>query len=339
MESAEINTLHQTKIEYIADAIVSDDEWDAAPRYGTIFPSLAAVYGERVGADGELEACSLPDMVEIDTEIAANVLVDEDSRTPLLTIAPYPKASTTGKSPEAQANNDAWLRTIRDGHWPIPGSYKRDYETKDGDFSDELSYDLHDSADKHLSFMLLAPREMQHEITEAAHHGLSRRLNALDDPEMSKGLVLRGETDSDVDKRAYTWRGEAFRGDMDAINTIDQISDDPNFLPLINDLLSLKSDEERGQYMEHYAALADAPTEELDTLLEQSVPEDMDTDEWVSAQSQKTLWVGAQMRMIAGITNFNMRHREGRDLTQEEISQAQHQYLSGIVRVADKLAS
>lgn len=339
MESLETNTLHQTKIEHIADTVISDDEWDAAPRYGTTFPRLAAVYGERVGADGELEACSLEDMVKIDIEIAEEVLVDEESRTPILTVAPYPKASLTGKGPETQANNDAWLRTIRDGHWPIPGSYKRDYETKGGDFSDELSYDLHDSADKHLAFMLLAPREIQREITEAAHHGLTRRLDALDNPEMPKGLVLSGEHDSDVDKHAYTWRGEAIRGSMDAINTIDQISDDPNFLPLINDLLSLESDEEREQYIEHYAALAAAPTEELGTLLEQTAPDNVELDSWVSTESQKTLWVGAQMRMITGIANFNMRHREGRDLTQAEMSQAQHQYLSGIVRVADKLAN
>src|SRR5208282_1382378 len=113
-----------------ATKIIPQDHWNAEPRHGDVpevdysypHPRLAAVYGERI-VDGRIEACSLEDMVAIDNEVATRVLVDEHSRPAVLSIAPYPRHSATGTGKETIANNNAWLITIRDGHWPIPGTY------------------------------------------------------------------------------------------------------------------------------------------------------------------------------------------------------------------------
>jgi hypothetical protein len=283
--------------------------------------------------DGEVQSCDLEDMVAIDEKIGQ--ALGEDSHTPLLTKAPYPYAGIS-RGPEANANNDAWLLAIRDGHWPIPGTYKRDPVTDE--FSTQLEYDGHDFGDKHLGFMMLAPAEMQQQITEAAHHGLTRRLEALDDPDRPKGLVLPGEDKYDTDPLAYTWRGAAIRGSMDAINTIDQISDDPNFLPLMQELAALPDEATRIDYLEHYASLVDMPEHQQEQALLATQPDNIDKFSWVNHEKMRMARVGAQMRMMVGITNFNVRHREGRDLTPQEQEGAKQVYLAGLVRVAGKLA-
>lgn len=337
-----------TKIEAIVEAQFRHIEWRPGTRsFGHTadnYRLVTGAYGERIIKNGTGFAvestATLEDMVEIDRAIAAQLLGDEGSKPPLLTEAPYPYDSITGKSPRAQANNDAWLATIRGGHWPIPASYKRDPFTSE--FKPTPQYEPHDYGDKHLAFMLLAPREMQKEITEAAHHGLTQRLRALDHPNESKGLILPGERADEKDSLAYSYRGKASRGDMDAINAIDQVSDDPDFLPFITRLASLPDEEARQAFVKRYAALAVLPGAVAEAHLRSELATDIgysDAEDWVSDEKGIIKQIGSQRRMMIGITNFNMRYREGRDLEPEEQADAANAYLNGLIRVAGKLAS
>lgn len=342
-----------------ATRVIPEDRWNADPRYAPSssrdgedaelspgFIAIAPAFGERV-VDGVVEACNLEDLVELHQEIA-NVLGDEHSHTAVLTEAPYPHNGTQGESDASRANNDAWLIAIRNGHWSLPGHYTRlnpfdhDEEPK---FDTELTRDLHDTADKHIVFMLLAPREMQDQITEAADHGITELLDAVDHPEHHGGLVLPGERPDEADPLAFSWRGTSLREDINGMGVVDEISDEPSFMPVMEDLLLLDSPEARQEYVQHYAELAQMPRDELHISLNQAAADELGEEAqdshklytWIRREESKTEQVRRQLRSIVAITNFNTRHREHRNMTDDEQAEARQAYAAGLVRVANKL--
>jgi hypothetical protein len=353
-----------TRLEAVGD-MVPDDRWNVKPRSNpNRYPRLNAVYGIRVADDGTPRACSVEDMIAIDQEIAAGLLADEESRPPLLYVSPYPRHQDIkgrvdeGELHKSLAKNDSWLITIQKGNWPIPASY-----FMRGKPSSELAYDQHDTADNHLLFMTLAPREIQAEVTEAAGYGVNQRLDTLDDlGAHEKGPVPAAVQGTDSNYFVLPSGDRVNYGSQNAIKVIDHISDEVCFPQLMNGLLGIESSEERSAYMERYTRLAREPFEEFAyRLLGESMPDvalsrsDMimlfDTNPeiipvgigpevktWINLEMKRRDEVLGIMDQMVMISNFNMLHREGRNMSKLEQVAASQAYIRGILRVADKLA-
>jgi hypothetical protein len=344
----------------VATQIILEDHWNIEPRYAPIQPNpddpehsmvepgfgkIAPAFGERVVGDA-IQACSLEDLVVLHQEIA-HVLGDEHSHTAILTIAPQPRHGVSGDTNEVRANNDAWLIAIRNGHWPLPGSYRRlnsPSSDQPPEYSTDLSRDPHDTADNHIAFMLLAPREMQDQLTEAAEHGITELLEALDHPHKHGGLLLSGERRDDNDPLAFSWRGTSRYDEINGMGVVDEISDEPSFMPVMQDLLVLDGSEARQAYVNRYMDLIAMPPENRALFLKQAAIDALGDDvhreayRWISSEEMKVDNIVRQMRSIVAITNFNTRQREGRNMTDAEQAGAKQAYLAGLVRVADKLS-
>ncbi len=336
----------RTPLEAVTD-IVPEQNWTEPPRRkaGWI-PQLQGLIGQRRTEDGVV-ACSLEDMAIIDEEIAHTVLADEHVRTPLIYVVPYPEISkarirggtSDDEATKILANNDKWLISIageegEDGHWPMPM-----YLTEDGQ---GLEADRHDTSDWHVIFMMIAPAEMQAEISKAARHGIIERLETLDDPDR-KGAAFEGPDRSETspglniirlpDSSRFSFH------DKNAVSIIDSVSDGGDLPRLMNTLLELESAEQRDAYLDRYETLANMSHREAHTWLSQTKPEGVDKNVWLDEEYQKRR---EQMLQIMGgmvkIANFNMRYEENRNLNADEQQAVVGAYLQGIRRVAHKLA-
>jgi len=313
-------------------SIMPNERWKLPRRNsGTWVPNLNIMIGQRE-IEGEQVACSVEDMVALDEEIAQSLLADEHIHTPITYTAPYPRNSEVKRGgDEIRANNDKWLITISEGHWPIPASYWSDDKQE---WRDELGYDSHDTADWHMFFMMTAPREMQDQLTSAAKFGIVDRLRSLDNPD--KRDLLLGDDDNSIElpnATRFSYKG------VDAIKIIDEITDNPEMPKLMNTLLEMNSAEERDAYLDRYISLANMEYRESYDHLRESVPEGTPSpQEWVDQEMKKRNDIEHIMGQILIITNFNMRHKQRRNMTEEEKTRAISEYMKGIRRVSHKLA-
>ncbi len=279
------------------------------------YPELAAIYGVRRAHDNEIVACSEEDMTQLDAEIAR--ALDEESHTPVVYVAPYPEASgtTTMDDPKVFTNNDEWLRVIAAGNWPVPAYYPHRIEAnKRISMPGSYVHRSHDSTDFHMFYMMLAPSELQGEITKAAQLGVAQRAAAWNDRQAPKGLELGDSSNDDV----LVSPGYVIDYSMyDAIAIIDQMTDEECFPKLLQQLVRMSSPQERQAYIERYTPETPAPGQA-----------GFDESLYLLAENAGT--------MIA-LRNFNVRHNEKRNMTDTERFEAGQAYLRGIVRVADKL--
>lgn len=318
---AELDPIGNLKPLEAAIRIIPDERWQTGlngrGRYADAMarehPALASIYGMRRSMSGDTEFCNEADMAQVDAELAR--LLDEESHVPTIYRSPYPEAidKRSERDTKIHANNNAWIGVIAAGGWPIPLYYQFQYG-QSGRIIDTNAYsaDIHDSTDTHLYYMMLAPRELQREITNTAKLGVLQRQAPAEDPMSAKWLSLGGDhadlvrvsSDDFIDYGIY-----------DAIAIIDHVTDDECFPNLLEKLMNMGSPDERRAYVDRYALLS--------------------LDEGLNDPDAKLLLDNAGT-MIA-LRNFNIRYSDGRNMTDTERLEAGQAYLQGIVRMANKL--
>lgn len=266
---------------------------------------VASLYGIRCVPDTEastlnavkLEATSLEGMVKIHEQLEQTVLAGEDSRTAKLVTPPFPDAKP--QSDEDKANNTVWLIEVKDGHWPIMLMLRSD---------GELVYFEHDYADYHLANSLLFPKEVQLMIKEAATHELNQREKYSNGKSKTRTLLLPGEQEHDDSPFGSGARGNKRLSDT-GVMKIDNLTDAKHYVSLISYLVAYP----------HVSV-----EERLNSLI----------------NNHKGETAGSILeikRLVTDMFNFNTRHREARNATQEEVDQTFAGFLTGVVRAAEKI--
>jgi len=305
------------------------NDWTGEAGYK--YPGFEAIFGEHVDeASGTVSAVSIEDMVLIDEEIAAKVLVDEHSHSPILYEAPYPNARAGDKNdPEAIENNTVWLEYYANYRLPVPRK-----RLPDGTWE----HDPHDTDEEHLLVSVLAPRELQDEISQAARIGARERRE--DPTRLGKGLLINGEKGNEYDPLNWSGRGGVYRSDIDAINVIDSVTDSKDFVPLMAKLRSLPGATERSAFIQTYKELAALNNDEAMAHLINIAPGDTERKRaiWAHEEMLIVAHVAANRRMMISVANFNMRHLKGRNLSEKEQNQKADKYFEGLVRVANKIS-
>jgi len=270
----------------------------------------AALYGVRLVPETEkpvegavkAEIASVTTMIAIQEAIRDTILVDEHSRVGASSIPPVPEEGTN-----IPANNDHWLEQLDAGHWPLTATEV----SPDGEI---LDYDDHDLTDYHSANMMLFPRELQDIISQTVRHERAwrKRHQAGEVPE--KYLLLAGEKPSDQDVFGDSDRSAPYVT-RTGIRRIDDVTDVPSYQPLIGYLVDGPDQ---------------SPQERLDVLLKSR-------DESLSVNRGYVQGLHDIRGKIGDLVNFNTRHSEGRNTTEEEVEAAFQGFLEGIVRVAQKI--
>ncbi len=342
---------------YKAAHVVPDSRWTRELNSSSPSPDVRVfgpLIGSRVRDDGLVESCSVEDTVAIAATFAEQALPGENTHTPKIIEYAYPEITdafgrredlTQEERNKIVANNDRWLITIRDGHWPIPG--KPTYNPQTGQKDGPLEFDKHDWGGNHSKFFGLEEKGMQDQMTEAADHGLSLRLNALTHPNEPLGPVVERVSilDGSWANQYAHWVpidvGETHITYDDAIHMIDAISDKDALEEVMLNLVALPDDSSRMQYMRHYSGLASLPFTKVLARAEQIAPlvgSKREKDEWVENEMLQAAAVRESMQMILDISEFNTYHREGRVMTIEEQIETVQNHLDGLVRVANKIS-
>jgi hypothetical protein len=311
-------------------------DWDPKPEL--LESSLISpVYGERAVGEGEnlhVEVTKgLADLTAINIALQKEVLVDEGGLIPVTLLPPNLREELSVE------NNDRWLLEIKGGIWPVMVHEKEDFANP-GEFKLEVSD--HDLGDYHLGNMALFPRELNTQIVEAAGYELDRRLERLTDPKLPKGLVLPNEDPRAEDPLAWSPRGSIYHNSHSGIDEIDNVSDSSSYQSLLAHLAVLPKQER-----EEIFALAlrfaklplpyDQRNTEIDKFVTEHFSSDDEKEQVVRRLESMASDLLEQRLMIVSITNFNMRHREGRNMTPDEQEKAKDGYMQGILRVAGKL--
>lgn len=276
---------------------------------------LAGIYGMRIIPDRDastkgavkLDATDLHTVTKIHQALSETVFHDEDIRIATPTKSPNPEGDVVDPM-----NNNFWLLMIKDGKWPIM------YDPRAESFG-ELEYSSHDYSGYHLGNLATFPKEVQNLITDAATYELAWRSQFKnDDLEKNKIKLLNGESEFDRDPFASGFRGT--EDHTNGINKIDNLSDTEYYFPL----LAYVSDVSTGNPEERLASII----EYIDTNGEED-----DSDlRYEAAQGLVEM-----KKLIADVVNFNTRHQENRNTTQEEVDEAFEKFKTGLVRVAHKI--
>ena len=276
---------------------------------------LAGIYGMRIIPDKgastkgavRLDATDLHTVTKIHQALSETVFRGEDIRIATPTKSPNPEGDVIDPM-----NNNFWLLMIKDGKWPIM------YDPRAASFG-ELEYSSHDYSGYHLGNLATFPKEVQSLITDAATYELAWRSQfKSEDLEKNKIKLLSGESEFDRDPFASGFRGT--EDHTNGINKIDNLSDTEYYFPL----LAYVSDVNTRNPEERLASIIE--------YIDNNGEEDDSDPRYEAAQGLVEM-----KKLIADVVNFNTRHRENRNTTQEEVDEAFEKFKTGLVRVAHKI--
>jgi len=292
---------------------------------GNVLPDAVTniVYGQVVvgeGSETKDQICDLDTVTKINETLQATVLAGEHGHIPRVLMPPNPDDITGDPK-----NVDVWLHSIGyEDTWPVM-LQRSQTDGKTKPFS-------HDESDYHLGNFALFPVEMQDALSEAARHTYEFRQTH---PDGNRTLVLPSEDARQDDPLAFNLRGgptgPGYRGGIDVI---DNISDNNGYMGLLS-YLATQPESTLTSTFEDLVLMADGlRSGELTAPEWDSGVSESEQEKWEMAQD-----LNVERMMIGDVTNFNMRHREGRSITQEEWQKAGDKYLKGILRVAMKIRS
>ncbi len=271
---------------------------------------IAGVVGVKIHQVDEvfLETMDIESVIEMQEKVADTVLAGENVRPAKLVVPPYPNLGELHP-----ANNNEWLRTWRDGRTPI----MYDAKGSDGD----LVYSPHDMG-LHLGNGMLFPREIQDLIGETADHELSWREKNVDASRWGGDtdaplLLLEGETEGTADPWSFG------QDPSDGIGKIDRITDAVTYADLLSYAV-VHTESSPEELVEKIRVKAVDPTYNYE--------QDPDKIFGNSVKASQHI-----PKLIAEIVNFNTRHREGRNTTQEEVDEVVKGFFTGVSRIAGKI--
>lgn len=289
---------------------------------GNILPQTVTniVYGQVTVGEGlstRDQICDLDTVTNINETLQATVLDGEHGHIPRIIMPPNPDDITGDPN-----NVDVWLQNIGyEDTWPIMLERQPD---------GTLEPNSHDERDYHLGNFALFPREMQDQLSEAARHTYEFR--AANRNTGLKALVLADELPREEDPFAFNLRGNPTGPEFrDGINVIDDVSDHKGYLNLLGYLTTQPEGELQATFDDLVLMADGIKSGELAVPKRFPMP-GADEAKWQMAQD-----LNREKNMIGDVTNFNMRHREGRRISPDELKVAEQNYLKGILRVAAKI--
>jgi hypothetical protein len=271
---------------------------------------FAPVYGCRVAPDPEhpddngavLQVASLQTMEAIHARLDATVLFGEHAHKSVLVTPPDPEGGIS-----SAANNNVWLKTIKDGNWPVMATGQTN---EDG----TPEYNGHDYADYHTGDLLLFPRELQDMVSVAAGHELAWRQRQQAGEVNEDQLYLPGDQRKVADPFSSGFRG--YNGYTNGITKIDNLTDTAEYFDLLIYATKGESGSSQTKALQEYWASGETTDPALREL-----------------KGNLTQMHG----LIGDLLNFNTRHETLQNTTPEAIEAAFQSFLTGLARIADKL--
>lgn len=275
---------------------------------------IAGIYGARVVQNSvetirdkvTLETVDLPTLIAMQHTFADTILSGEGSRPAVLIDPPYPN-----QGDDHPLNNDKWLEALRDGRAPV----MKDARDPLGNYG----YSPHDLG-VHLGNLMLFPKEVQELITEATGHELHWRqqfpwrLRPGLMNNKTKHLLLPGETPETEDQWSHI-------GDVsDGVEKLDRLTDVVSYTDLLAYLVANPEQDAHERLLE---------------LREDTDNPDLMLDDSLHKSSIRA--ITHIPKVLADVVNFNTRHREGRNTTQEEVDAVVDSFFNGLLRVANKI--
>lgn len=277
--------------------------------------ALNLVYGERIVGEGgqtKVEHCDPSTRERISD--AVHKVLGEHTRVVRYVTPPNPDDIL------ATENTAFWLEKIKSGVWPI-------YVMKDEQGGTHVWE--HDERAEHLGNMVLMPREMQDQISEATTYAEVERSK-------KEVLVLEGE-DPNQDPYSAMQRGNARI--KDGVDTIDQCTGDPGYLTLLSELVT-----QPPAALEEVFGELTAYTKQVMASQKAGTPIPQAPEALTLAFKNSRFgldgvvgYLAYQGTVICDIANYNTRHREGRQLQPNEAEAITESYWRGILRVAQKI--